>query len=527
MLLTEIEFLIGQICNSAQNHPHFFFVLLLLFVSSTSVLVWRLFSFTLGPYLHASEPKELPYWVPFLGHAIAFIKGQDDLFTYARVYFGDTREPFIVTLGREKLYILTAYQDVIAAYKNLTTLNYGEVIRDLAGSFGLSKSGLDKLYAPNPMFKDEIQRLNPQLKSLFDLKSDFYHIQLQHPEQLTIIQAKFLSLIDNAMRAEMLPDGISIPGHEEKTTVSLYKLCQQVFVKAGLRAFFGEQILTMDPDLLSNFIDFDNNNWMIWYNWPKAPQARDPMEKVKKTIESYLTLPKTDRPGAAWLISTMEEAQRQLGMEDGDIAIVLLMFIVNTNAYRVAFWALAYIMHSPTLYETIHTETAPAINADGTVNAGYLVTKCPHLHSLWLEVLRMVNGASAARAVVSPTTIGTKTLKPGYKVLSPFRQLHFDPQIYPNPNQCDPDRFFRDKTLERHPSFKPFGGGVTKCPGRNVARQEVFVFVGLVLHRFAGKLASGVSSGEQPFPRMQFATPTTGVVDPRPGEDVAIKLYFD
>lgn len=78
--------------------------------------------------------------------------------------------------------------------------------------------------------------------------------------------------------------------------------------------------------------------------------------------------------------------------------------------------------------------------------------------------------------------------------------------------------------MERHPSYKPFGGGATKCPGRNVAKQEVFVFISLVLHRFKGELASPAVS--QRFPQMQFATPTTGVVDPKPGEDVVISLFL-
>ncbi|CAG8972749.1 hypothetical protein HYALB_00006840 [Hymenoscyphus albidus] len=87
----------------------------------------------------------------------------------------------------------------------------------------------------------------------------------------------------------------------------------------------------MNPSLLYDFIDFDDNNWMIWYKWPKRSAARDPMTRILKTLEEYLKLPKSERPGAAWLITTMEEAQRQLGMKEPDI------LLVNTKAYRVAF----------------------------------------------------------------------------------------------------------------------------------------------------------------------------------------------
>jgi hypothetical protein len=179
-------------------------VLLLIGIPTSGLLIWRLWRFTLYPLLHPSEPKELPYWVPYLGHAIKFIKDQDSLLNYGRTYFQDTREPFAITLGGEKLYILTSHRDATTAYKNTTTLDYGGVIRDLVGSFGISERGAESIYAPTPAFTGEIERLNPHAKSLFHLKSDFYQIQLQHPEQLTIIQDKFLTYINGGMRIENL-----------------------------------------------------------------------------------------------------------------------------------------------------------------------------------------------------------------------------------------------------------------------------------------------------------------------------------
>ena len=55
---------------------------------------------------------------------------------------------------------------------------------------------------------------------------------------------------------------------------------------------------------------------MIFYNRPNNILARQPKTKVLKAIETYLELPKIERPGAAWLIEMMEESQRQLGMEE-------------------------------------------------------------------------------------------------------------------------------------------------------------------------------------------------------------------
>lgn len=303
------------------------FLILVLLTMATSWLGWRIWRFSISPVFHPEEPRELPYWIPFIGHAWDFVKNQDRVLTYGREYFGNAREPFAITLGHEKLYILTSSDDVVSAYKNYTTLDYGMVIKDLMCSFGVSPSGVDKVYNPKPPLTGRIRQHNPQRKSLFYLKSDFYHYQLHPGEQFNIIQERFLSLIDQTMTFDTLNKADILEHSSGFTSASLWKLCQPVFIKAGIRAFFGSRILDLNPRLLQDFVDFDDNNWMIFYDWPSSHAAREPKDRVLKTLELYLALPKVDRPGTAWLIDAMEESQEQLGMEKPDIAVVLMMLM--------------------------------------------------------------------------------------------------------------------------------------------------------------------------------------------------------
>jgi cytochrome P450 len=69
---------------------------------------------------------------------------------------------------------------------------------------------------------------------------------------------------------------------------------------------------------------------------------------------------------------------------------------------------------------------------------------------------------------------------------------HFDPEVFP-----DPDRYVFDRFVERDGKalrmekggvplkhgYLPFGGGVSVCPGRHFARQEVELMIELLLGR--------------------------------------------
>ena len=212
--------------------------------ATTALLGWRVWRFALHPILHSDEPREVPYWLPYVGHARNFAKNQDSILSYGREYFQNSREPFTISFGPEKLYILTSYHDVVTAYKIDTTLDYRHVIRDLVGSFGVSRAGVDKVYSSNPDFFDEIRRQNPHSKSLFQLKSEFYHVQLHPGQHFQIIQDKFLTLINQAMEFSNPPESaMRFISNGTGQHASLYRWCQLVFVKAGIIAFFGERML--------------------------------------------------------------------------------------------------------------------------------------------------------------------------------------------------------------------------------------------------------------------------------------------
>lgn len=203
-----------------------------------------------------------------------------------------------------------------------------------------------------------------------------------------------------------------------------------------------------------------------------------------------------------------------------------LCYSINGNAYKLCFWILAYALHDQQILGKLRNEVAPALDGD-KFDLEYLLNKCPYLDSVYNEVLRITASSSSVRTVTAPTEMHGKTLSPGKVVLIPCRQLHFDETVFgDNASQFVPERFLQNKDLNRSPSFRPFGGGTTYCPGRFLAKREVVTFIALFLYRFQVSLVPTKTEtrteSRTAFPKIEEMKPCLGIMGPAKGEDVKI-----
>ena len=190
---------------------------------------------------------------------------------------------------------------------------------------------------------------------------------------------------------------------------------------------------------------------------------------------------------------------------------------------------LAYLLSDRGLLNSIRTETDPTVS-DNNVDLERLMNHCPRLESVFYETLRLTGASSSVRRVIAPTEIGGKVLRSGHRVIIPYRQLHLNKDVYGmDVNEFDPDRFLKNRNLNHHPSYRPFGGGANYCPGRFIARQEVNVFVALLLSRFEIDILpeKGRRDGERTaarLPVMDHGKPCLGVLRPKRGEDIILSV---
>ena len=199
--------------------------------------------------------------------------------------------------------------------------------------------------------------------------------------------------------------------------------------------------------------------------------------------------------------------------------IKLRLNSVNSNTYKLCFWILSHLLYKPTLMANLQEETEGAF-VNGEINMSWLLDSCPRLNAFFDEVMRITNSSSSVRTVVSDTVVGDSVIRTGMKVLIPYRQLHFNADVFgKDVLELDPERFLKRKALARSPSYRPFGGGSTYCPGRFIARQEVVVFIAIVLNRFRVKRVS-----EGAIPNLEEMKPCLGVMGPVEGGDVIVSV---
>ncbi|KAI9706160.1 MAG: hypothetical protein M1820_004921 [Bogoriella megaspora] len=420
----------------------------------------------------------------------------------------------------EELYVVTSSQDILAIYRETVALAFNPIIREIMTDFGLTDRTFNRMFDP--------QYSN---KSWMDLLHGEFKLQMHPGEKLDVIQQTLLGNIDNLMRWEQssaLP--VEVSSNANGKLVSLWTWCADVLIDSTTRAFFGDAIYEAAPNIIADFLEFDGEGWKLPYKYPyfAARRMYDSKAKLEKVFAKYLSLPPGRRQTASWIVQRIESGMNDIGIsEESQTGPMLFVFyrLINTNAYRLCFWCLAYLLHNRVLLESIVAEIQPAFDGNGHLSMSYLLEKCPRLASFYEEILRMANDSMGARLVTKQTVIGNKVLQPGKKVLMPYKQLHFDPAVFgPNAADFDPERFLNHQSLSKSASWKPFGGGATYCPGRFLARREVYMFVALALNRFELSL-EGLRDGCEPkLPRIDHSIPNGGVLPPAAGDVVLVRV---
>ena len=215
-------------------------------------------------------------------------------------------------------------------YKNTSTLSFDSFIRDLHIGFGMSSDGVEIMWKTQG---DSIQAEASKSfsnKCLVHVGNKIHQSQLHPGPHLEDLTQQFLTQIEKRLLWESIKHmDIALP--TEGTSVvalPLYKWCADVLVNAATRAFFGESLLRDNPELLQDFYAFDDDSWMLTYQYPRflARNLHSAKTNITNAFTRYYQLPLEERSRACYHVRMQEARQREAALGERDMAIITQMF---------------------------------------------------------------------------------------------------------------------------------------------------------------------------------------------------------
>ncbi|MFM9032698.1 MAG: cytochrome P450 [Mycobacterium sp.] len=194
-----------------------------------------------------------------------------------------------------------------------------------------------------------------------------------------------------------------------------------------------------------------------------------------------------------FLRSTYDDGTTMSRGEIDDELLTLLGAGHETTASTLA-WAFERISRHPQVLDRLVAEVAGEDNA--------------YRQATIFEVQRNRTVIDfAGRDVAAPMyELGEWHLPQGISILISLLNLHRDPQVYPDPERFDPQRFLDEKPNTF--SWVPFGGGTRRCVGAAFANMEMDVVIRTVLRHYTVRTTS--APGENWHHRGVAFTPKKG-----------------
>ncbi|CAI9770398.1 unnamed protein product [Fraxinus pennsylvanica] len=179
------------------------------------------------------------------------------------------------------------------------------------------------------------------------------------------------------------------------------------------------------------------------------------------------------------LMDVEDENGRRLN--DDEIIDVLLMYLNagHESSGHITMWATLFLQKHPDIFKRAKAEQEEIVRKRSPDQKGLTlkeVRQMVYLDKVIDETLRVITfSLTVFREAKKDVNICGYTIPQGWKVLVWFRSVHLDPETYVDPMKFDPSRW--DGFTPKAGNFLPFGGGSRLCPGNDLAKLEIAIFL--------------------------------------------------
>lgn len=182
------------------------------------------------------------------------------------------------------------------------------------------------------------------------------------------------------------------------------------------------------------------------------------------------------------LIEVEDEHGRRL--DDEEIIDILIMYLNagHESSGHITMWATVFLQENPEIFAKAKAEQEEIMRSIPPTEKGLNLRdfrKMEYLSQVIDETLRFVNISFVSfRQATKDVFVNGYLIPKGWKVQLWYRSVHMDPEVYPDPKKFNPSRW--EGPPPRAGTFLPFGLGARLCPGNDLAKLEISIF----LHHF-------------------------------------------
>jgi cytochrome P450 len=210
--------------------------------------------------------------------------------------------------------------------------------------------------------------------------------------------------------------------------------------------------------------------------------ARRPFPRGRRELDDMLlksakATATTQPPTLATLLLAGDGPLGVLDDEELRDQIMSLLFAGHETTASTTAWVLYWLGRNERVRRDVIAELT-STSHDGSDPA-----QVPLLHAVIQEALRLSPPAIIAgkRMLTTAGELLGKPLPAGTIVTPCIYLAHHQPDLFPNPRQFNPHRFL-DHRISRQYYF-PFGGGIRRCLGSELATLEIRLITAAVLRR--------------------------------------------
>ncbi|XP_042285208.1 5-beta-cholestane-3-alpha,7-alpha-diol 12-alpha-hydroxylase-like [Thunnus thynnus] len=467
------------------------------------ILVGFLASLIGGLYLlgvfRKRRPGEPPLdkgLIPWLGHVLEFRRDTLKFLERMKQKHGDV---FTVQLGG--LYF-TFLQD---------PLSFGAFVKE-------SREKLD--------FNNYARQLVRKVFGYIGIEEEY---QILHMSTNKNLKGEGLEVITQAMMSNfqnLMLHNISSAA-DQKTWIEdgLFMYCYNIVFRAGYLSLYGnvppkseenegsakEKDRAESDALFYEFRKYDQLFPNLAYG-VLPPRKRLEAQRLMEFFSDALSVQKMKvKDNISRWVWDIQQAKEEFGMDESMINryMFVLLWGAQGNTGPSSFWLLLFLMKHPEAMKAVKEEVDKVLKKSGqeVTRGGPLVDltrdmlmKMPVLDSAVEETLRLTTAPLLMRAVMQDTAIkmadGHEFLvrKGDRMAIFPYSAVHIDPEIHPDPHSFKYDRFLNPEGKKKTDFYKggkkvkyfymPWGAGVSMCPGRFLATNELKQFAFLMLVYF-------------------------------------------